>query len=334
MQPTPKDAHKDSALSNIAIGYRNAMYVADRVFPNVPVVKQSDYFFTFRKGAWFRNEAKPRGPGAVAAGGGYPLTSTTYTAIEYAYRHPVPIQLINNADKVLRPFETGVKFCMDKLLGEKDVNASSVIMNTSNWTTTNDADAKWAATAGTDSTFIEDINAGKETIRRLIGRYPNRMLLDAKTFVAQKECVDVLDRIKYTGTQGRPADVTAQTLAQLFELDEVIIGTALYSSAEEVVAGTDFTAVDLWEVTATKGSCLLYYAPEAPAIDVPAAGYTFVWKGDEGQQDEVVESDVYRQVRRWWDSERKSWMIEAAESFDCKITSADAGMLFYDTIVT
>ena len=92
MQPTPKDAHKDSALSNIAIGYRNAMYVADRVFPNVPVVKQSDYFFTFRKGAWFRNEAKPRGPGAVAAGGGYPLTSTTYTAIEYAYRHPVPAQ--------------------------------------------------------------------------------------------------------------------------------------------------------------------------------------------------------------------------------------------------
>ena len=126
--------------------------------------------------------------------------------------------------------------------------------------------------------------------------------------------------------------VVRRGLTSMGRNHEVLV--AAPPDAPEVVAGTDFTAVDLWEVNATKGSCLLYYAPEAPAIDVPAAGYTFVWKGDEGQQDEVVESDVYRQVRRWWDSERKSWMIEAAESFDCKITSADAGMLFYDTILT
>lgn len=332
MQPTPKSAHKDAALTQIAIGYRNANFIADRVFPTVPVKKQSDYYFKFLKGAWFRNEAKPRGPGARAARGGYPLTSALYSCIEYAFGHPVPIELVNNADSVLKPFATGVKYAMDKVMLAKEVKVSGMCMTAANWTTSDDVAAGWTADA--NSTFIGDINSGKETIRKLIGRYPNRMLMDAKTFARLKETPSVLDRIKYTGTSGKPADVTTQTLAQLFELEEVLIGTALYSSAEEVVAGTDFTAVDLWETNATKGACLLYYAPAEPAIDVPAAGYCFNWPGDAGQMDAVAESDQYRSVRYWWDSDTKSWIVEASEYVDPEITSADAGMLFYDTLVT
>jgi hypothetical protein len=160
------------------------------------------------------------------------------------------------------------------------------------------------------------------------------MIIEAKTFNQIKMTDDILDRIKYSGTQGRPADVTLQTLAQLWELDEVMLAGSIYSDAEEVVAGTDFNAVDLWEKTATKGSALLYYSPSAPAIDEPAAAYCFNWKGDAGMTDAIAESDVYRQARYWWEQERKSYIVEAAEYFDFKITCADAGCLFYDTILT
>lgn len=332
MQPTPKSAHKDAALSNVAIGYRPAMFAADRVAPYVPVKKQSDYFFKFLKGAWFRNEARMRGPGSIAARGGYPLTSDTYACKEYAFGHPVPVELVNNADAVLRPFATAVKYAMRKVLLAKEVIVSTACMTAGNWTTSDDVAAGWAA--GASSTFIADINAQKEVIRKLIGVYPNKLLIEAKTFATAKEDPTVLDRIKYTGTQGRPADVTLQTLAQLFELDEVILAGSIYSSAEEVVAGTDFTAVDLWEVNATKGAALLYYSPPEPAIDEPAAAYCFNWKGDAGQEDEVMESDIYRAVRYWWQNDQKSWIVEASEYFDFKITCADAGCLFYDTIVT
>lgn len=332
MQPTPKSAHKDAALSNVAIGYRPAMFAADRVAPYVPVKKQSDYFFKFLKGAWFRNEARMRGPGSIAARGGYPLTSDTYACKEYAFGHPVPVELVNNADAVLRPFATAVKYAMRKVLLAKEVIVSTACMTAGNWTTSDDVAAGWAA--GSSSTFITDINAQKEVIRKLIGVYPNKLLLEAKTFATAKEDPTVLDRIKYSGTQGRPADVTLQTLAQLFELDEVILAGSIYSSAEEVVAGTDFTAVDLWEVNATKGAALLYYSPPEPAIDEPAAAYCFNWKGDAGQEDEVMESDIYRAVRYWWQNDQKSWIVEASEYFDFKITCADAGCLFYDTIVT
>ena len=58
--PTPKDAHKDAALSNIAIGYRNPMFIADRVFPHVVVAKQSDYFFKFLKKIFKQVQTQPK----------------------------------------------------------------------------------------------------------------------------------------------------------------------------------------------------------------------------------------------------------------------------------
>lgn len=336
MLPTPKSAHKDAALSNISILHKNQDYIAERAFLTVPVRKQSDYFFKFLKGAWFRNEGRVRGPGADAARGGYPLTSDTYSCIERAFAHPVPVELLNNADDVLRPFETGVAFATDKILLAKEVLASTLAVTAANWTSSNDAEAGWVATTdGSGNTFIADVLGGKRTIRQLIGRYPNVMIMDSKTFENCKQEYTVLERIKYTGSQGKPADVTAATLAALFELEEVLIGTAIYSSDEETVAGTEFTAVDLWETNATKGSCLLYYRPPSPGIEIPSAAYCFNWtEREEGADLDKLVSGPQRSVRRWFEDSPKQWVIEASENFDLKVTSADAGYLFYDTIVT
>jgi len=271
MLPTPKSAHIDSALTNISVAYKNSLMIADRVFANVPVAKQSDYYYIFRKGAWFRNEAGVRGAGARAGRGGYPLTSTTYGCKEYAFAHPVPIELINNADQVVRPLETGVNFATEKVMLAKEKLVSDLVTTASNWTTSDDVAGEWAADA-TTNTFIDDVLSAKETIRKLIGRYPNRLVIEAKTMKELAMNDDVLDRIKYTGTNGNPAMVTPNLLAGIFSLEEVLIGGAIYSSAEEVVAGTDFTAVDLWETNATKGAAFLYYAPMSPALEVPAAG--------------------------------------------------------------
>lgn len=47
--PTVYDVHVDAPLANISIAYRNASYIADQVFPVVPVQKKSDLFFKFTK---------------------------------------------------------------------------------------------------------------------------------------------------------------------------------------------------------------------------------------------------------------------------------------------
>jgi len=333
MLPTPKSAHVDSAMSNISVMHKNQMFIADRIFQTVPVKKQSDYFFKFQKGAWFRNEAGLRGPGGRARRGGYPITTDSYHCKERAFAHPIPIELINNADEALRPWQNGIAFATNLVMLAKEKIVSDLITTAANWTSSEDCEALWVA--GASNTFIVDILAAKETMRKLLGVYPNCLEIEAKTFKELKQESTILDRIKYTGTQGAPADVTTQTLAQLFELDEVLIGGSIYSSAEETVAGTDFVAVDLWETTATKGSAFLYYRPPSPGLEIPAAGYCFNWNGGEGHEsNKVAKGGSYRQVRYWWEDPEKQWVVEAAESFDAHVISKDAGYVFYDTIVT
>lgn len=332
--PTPKSAHKDAALSNLSIAYRNPMYIADQVFPSVAVKKQSDYYYKFLRGDWFRLDANVRGPGAAARRGGYKLTSETYSCKEYAFAHPIPIELINNADEALSPLATGVNFVTESILLAKERVVSTLICTAANWASGfyEDAAGLWSAT-DTTNTFLTDVLLRRETIRQAIGKFPNVLLMDAKTYKGLKESSVLLDRIKYTGTQGNPANVTPAMLAALVEVDKVLVGGAIYSSDEETVAGTEFTAVDLWETNAGKGAAWLGYVAPTPSVDIPSAGYTFTWNNT-NIPDEIVMQTGARSVRRWWESAEKQWVVEASENFDAKITSNVSGFLWTDTYAT
>ncbi len=94
-QPTNSAVHVDAALTNISVAFlQNANhFAAGRVFPNVPVSKQSDRYFVFDRGDFNRDEAEVRAPGTESAGGGYELDNTpTYFANVYAFHHDVPDQ--------------------------------------------------------------------------------------------------------------------------------------------------------------------------------------------------------------------------------------------------
>lgn len=331
--PTVKDVHQDAVLSSISSMHSNQAYIADRMFQSVPVMKKSDNFYKFLKGAWFRNEAGVRGPGGSARVGGYKVSTDSYACVEYAFAHKVPIEVINNADDPLRPLATGARFATDKILLAKEVIASTLMTTSGNWTSSEDAEGKWVSTEASN-TFLTDMLSAIDTVRELIGVRPNVLVCDADTWRNIKQIDDVIDRIKYTGTSGAPAAVTRQTIASLFELDEVLVGDALYSDAEEVVAGTDFNAVQLFETNAGKGSAFLYFRPPSPGIEIPAAAYTFNWANrSQGADDEYLQSGI-REVRRWWEKSNKSWFVEASECFDIQVVSADAGFLFTDTLAT
>ena len=332
MQPLLSQVHIDAILTNMSLKYHNSAYVAERMFPTISVNKKTDKYFTFPKGAWFRNEARPRGAGGLAPRGGYVVSNDSYDAVEYAFAHPIPVQIINNADAPLNPFQTGVRYVTNKILLAKEILASTLMSTAANWTNSEDAAGGWTGAVGT-ATTIEDIIKGKEAIRKLIGRYPNVLMMNATAFAAVKQDMEIVERIKYTGTSGKPADVTTQTLAALFELDEVIVGGAIYSDAEEVVDGSDFNAVDLFETNATKGAALLYYRG-TPAIEEPMAAAFFNWKGWADAANQFVNQNIFRGVRKYFEEAANQWVVEAMECFDLKVIGADCGYLFYDTALT
>ena len=88
--PTISDLHIDSALTDLSIAFaQRSSFNARLAFPVVPVMKQSNKFFTYDKVDWLRSDAGPRAPGAESPGGGWKISpaslivwaiSTTTTA--------------------------------------------------------------------------------------------------------------------------------------------------------------------------------------------------------------------------------------------------------------
>ena len=71
--PTMQNAHIDRAMTNISVAYlqeANA-FIADKVFPIVPVKRQSDVYYQYSKEDFMRDEAQERGAATESAGGDY-----------------------------------------------------------------------------------------------------------------------------------------------------------------------------------------------------------------------------------------------------------------------
>lgn len=309
--PSTLDVHVDQALSNISIAYRNENYIADQVFPIVPVKKQSDLYFVFEKSGWFRDEAGPRGVGARAPRVDYFIKrGGPYAAVEYAAAKGVPDEVVDNADNPLAPQREATDFVTEKLLLRLEVDVAGKVFTAANWTNSGAPNSGANSWGNDTSDPINDVVGPgnvRETLRQAIGRYPNTLVLGAKVFAALKRHPDLLDRVRYTSpTYG----IDTGFLQKVFEVEKILIGTAIYDTAKE---GAASTLTDVWGNSAWFG-----YVPPNPGLMTPAAGYVFAWR--------------QRQVNRYRELEEHQDMIECLMSWATQITSPDSGFLLTSVV--
>lgn len=312
-------------LQNVSIAYRNRLYVGDKVFPIIPNCPPEAKVARYLKGAWFRDEAMMRGPGSEAARGGYPVDYLDIIPKEYAFAKEVTDEDRDLAASAggppLQPDQDAIEFATDRVLLKNEVLVAAMIKATS-WSSVaaggTDADGKWAA--GSGNTFLADIKAKKALIQNATGLIPNCLLMDNGTYWSLTEESTVLDKIKYT----QLGVLTNQLLAAILDLDEVMVAGAVTSTAKETKAGTEFTAVRIWEVTATKGMGFLFYRPPSPGLKIPSAGY-------------VCQSSLYQThpiVRTWREESKHQDVYEAAEKIDILASGQDLGYQWKDTLLT
>lgn len=323
-QPNSRAMIVAGPLANVSVAYRNHGYIADRVFPIIDKVSNKAKIARYLKGAWFRDEAGIRAPGTRANRGGYPTDYIDISTAEYAFAKEVTDE-DRNAVKVaggppLRPDQDAIEFATDKVDLKKERRVASLVL-TGTWSGVAGEDAEGGWTAGDGNTFIDDVETRIETIRKNTGVRPNRLVLSANAMPELKQESTLLDRIKYT----QRGVVTAELIAAMLKLDEVLIGDAIYSSAEETRAGDDFTSVDIWEKNAGKGSAFLFYTPPRPGLKTPSAGYQARVAYEDGQ---------IRRTTTWRENAEHQDVYEVAEETDIVQVGADLGFLWYDIIAT
>lgn len=322
-QPNVRSLLVSGPLANVSIAYRNNAYIADRVFPIIDSPSPETKIGKYLKGGWFRDEAAVRAPGTRAARGGYKIDTVTISAQEYAFAKEVTeedrqLATLPNTPP-LKPEQDAIEFCSMKIDLKKERRVAEMVLS-STWSDLaggEDADGLWAAGAG--NSFISDVESSIDRIESNTGFRPNVLLLSSNTLKELKMEDTVLDRIKYT----QRGIISAELIAALFDLDEVLVGGAIYSTAREKQDGDDFTAARIWEKNPGKGSAFLFYRPPVTGLKTPSAGY---------QVRVLYPNGLPRCTRTWNEPAENQDVYEVKENTCIIQTGEDMGYLWYNTI--
>lgn len=280
--PTPSDVHVDSALTSISIAFiqNSTSFVSHRVFPLLTVQKQSDRYFIFDRGDFHRDQAEVRAPGTVAATGSYDLDNTpTYFANVKSFRQLISDEVRANADAAADPERAAAEYVLNKMMLTRETAWVAKNFTTGIWTDSDVVPTNLWDTAS--STPIEDVEAGITQIMQNTGYKPNKLTISRPVYAALRNNPGIVDRIKFSGAVGpnNAAIVNLQTMAQVFDVEEVLVANAVVNTAAEGAAPVNsFIAGN---------NALLSYAPSSPSLLTPSAGYTFAWSNVFGAQNEM-----------------------------------------------
>jgi len=312
-QPTTNDVHVDAILTNISVAYiqDQGNFIANRVFPSLPVEKQSDKYFKYTKGDWFRDEAQLRAPSTESAGSGYSLSTDTYSTSVYAFHKDVDDQVRANADNPLNPDRDATTFVTQRMLLRQEIDWNTNYFTTGIWDTDVVGGSDFTVWSNyTSSDPIEDIETGKSTMLTNTGFMPNTLVLGYDVFRQLRHHPDIVDRIKYTSSEV-PAE---GILSRLFGVDRVLVTRGIKNSGAE-------GAADSFAQIHGKNAALYYVAP-SPGLLTPSAGYQFAWRGVSDGMGQNIGISRFRMP------ELRADRIEAQMAWDYKVVSTDLGYFF------
>ncbi len=326
--PTAGDVHVNRPLTNISVAFMQnpTNFVADRIFPIVPVSKQSDLYFTYPKDFWNRDGLKLRAPATRAEAIGYGVTTASYHCRKWAAMRPIDDDMRANADQPLNPDRESTEFLSQMALIRKEKLFVGSYLTGGLW----DQDlAGVATTPSTDevlhwddasSTPIEDVEAQQTEILLNTGFMPNVLALGFQVFQKLRNHADLIARVNSGQTPGAPATVNEQRMAEIFNVDQVVVMKAIEATALEGAATQTHAFI-------SGKTALLAYAAPSPGLLMPSAGYTFAWTGLLGA------GSGGQRIKSYRDEPISSDVIEIELAVDVNLVSASLGA-FWDTVVS
>lgn len=311
--PTARDVHVDVALTDLSISYRQETPpYAERIFPVVPVDKQSNKYFVWDKGDQWRRTAQKRAAGAKFARGGARLSTDQYYSEQYALEYPIPDEVRKNADAAADPERSGTNWLVDQLTIEKDYQWSNTYMSASaGWTSGSlGSGGKWDTSTGAP---VTDVQYWRSLIRQQVGASTGVRFVGVCGAIVKARLMgntQIRNSNIYVNTG--TADAIDASLAAVLGIDELVVFDRVYNSAAEGKTAVYTPMAD--------DDFLLVAVARNPAPDLPSAGYSFEW--DDGNGSWYVE--MYR------DNTIKSDVVRAVSYYDLKQTGAGLGVFAAD----
>ncbi len=332
-QPDIGDVHVNQLLTDMSIGFSNApdFYIADKAFPIKGSDKQSDLYLKYNRGDFFQGSedvsvtsgvggALVRAPGTTAEKVGYRVSNESFFCNNYAVGVDIPDELRGNADSIFNLDSDATKLVTEILKIRREIEWAGKAFKTGVWGTDR--------TGGTDFTKFSDYGGSDpftefedqlDAMEAATGVRPNRLVMGPTVWRRLKHHPDFIDRIKGGATTGSPALMNKSQLAAMLEVEEILVGRALYRSTPER-AGTDNPTL-----TRIYGdNVLILHSPSNASRFDPTAGLNFFWK--------PLTGGGMQFIRRYRDDKRRKDVIEGHGYWAVTVTETLSGIFLSDAV--
>lgn len=259
--------HVDGVMTQMVMGYRPKGIIVDRVAPIVPVQKQSDFYLVYDRADTLRNynTQSLRAPGTEARKVSRQVGSGTYFAKNYALKIPVTVEDSANADNAYRQhfLDQHGMFLTDLLSVAWENRVATQVTATANVGSSAGVSSAWT---GSTSNPIGNINTAINNVHYSTGYRPNVMAMGIQAWNSLRTHPDIRNIV--FGTNNGGGYPTTTQVANLFDLEEILVSGSFINSANEAQAES-LSSPWLDHV-------VVYYRGAAAAIE-PTAFASFRW---------------------------------------------------------
>ena len=308
MGAVSKDLHIDKLLSQMAMGYRPEGFIADMIFPTVPVDKQSDLYPVYSRADRLRRQDTKRAPGTRAKRVIEDIGSDTFYCSNYALSKAVTIEDKANADPVYVQdiLNNGTTLILDHLMLDWEIRVANQVTSGSNVGSFSGVSSAWN---GTTCDPLGDLNTAIDNVHYANGVMPNRIVFGVEAWKSFRRHSTVRNLI--FGTNNGGGYPNTQQVAGLLDIPDVMVGGSFQNTGGE---GLSESLSTIWG-----DHVLVYYAPDSPTRERPSLGYSFRWT-QPGLPNMQVERHPY-------DSRIKAEEIEVGYYQDEKLTASTYGFV-------
>ncbi|MFP4137476.1 MAG: hypothetical protein ACLFSR_03870 [Halomonas sp.] len=222
--PFPIDEH----LTQIALAYHNRDFIADRVMPRVTVGKQEFNYYVHNKGDAFtvpetRVGRKSR-PNEVS----FEANERTDSTRDYGLDDVIPHSDMENADERYNPLDYSTEMLSELLELDRERRVAEQTFNPdtygSSHTEALSSTDKW------DTPDSKPLQALTDAIETPLVR-PNVLVLGSKAWTKLSMHPELVKAMH--GTSGDAGRISRSFLAELLEIDEILVGQAFANSANQ-----------------------------------------------------------------------------------------------------
>lgn len=311
-------------LTDLAVKYKNpdTAYIADIMFPFVPVATQEGEYRSFAKKNYFALVDNERGNTDTAKEINWQLSLENYQCGDKALRFFLTDNELRNQQNqgqnglaALDITEETTQVLVAKTLQKREARCAAKAFAAGSYAAANktqlSGDDQWSAYATSDP--INDVWTGFKAC----AIPPNTLFLGPETYIVLTQHSKILERL--TGDANTPSMVDETVLARVFRVQRVVVGWAMYDSTPN--KPSTFTKTYLWG----KHALLAYVNPQPSTLDASFAK-TFQFTPEGGTTGWRVR--MYRDEARGGGGE---W-LEVEQSVDEKIIASDVAYFIEDAV--